>query len=92
VNAGFLQGTNEIIIYLAFFALMLAATDAGFRLGRKSEAGTPDKTKSQISAVEDAILGILAAGRSAASRGAITHGFFARELSAEPQRCTAALE
>jgi hypothetical protein len=60
VNAGFFQGTNEIVIYVVFFALMLAATDAGFRLGRKSGAGTPDKTKSQISVVEDAILGIFA--------------------------------
>jgi hypothetical protein len=60
VNAGFFQGTNEIVIYVVFFALMLAATDAGFRLGRKSGAGTPDKTRSQISVVEDAILGILA--------------------------------
>jgi hypothetical protein len=60
VNAGFLQGTNEILIYVVFFTLMLAATDVGFRLGRKSEAKTSDRTKSQISVVEDAILGILA--------------------------------
>jgi hypothetical protein len=59
VNTGFLYGTNEIIICLVFFALMLAATEAGFRLGRKSEASTPDKTKWQISAVEAAILGVL---------------------------------
>lgn len=39
---------------------MLAATDAGFRLGRRSEASTPDKTKLLISAVEDGILGVLA--------------------------------
>ena len=43
-----------------FFALMLAPSDAGFLLGRKSEASTPDKTKSRISVAEDAILGILA--------------------------------
>jgi hypothetical protein len=60
VNAGFLYGTNEIIVYVVFFVLMLAATEAGFRFGRRSETNTPDKTKSQISAVEDAILGILA--------------------------------
>jgi hypothetical protein len=45
VNAGFLQGTNEILIYVVFFTLMLAATDVGFRLGRKSEAKTSDRTK-----------------------------------------------
>jgi prepilin signal peptidase PulO-like enzyme (type II secretory pathway) len=60
VNAGFLYGTNEIVIYVVFFALMLAATDAGFRLGRKSQGSIPDKTKLQISVVEDAILGVLA--------------------------------
>jgi hypothetical protein len=60
VDTGFLYGTNENIIYFVFFALMLAATEAGFHLGRKSEANTPDKTKSQTSAVEAAILGVLA--------------------------------
>lgn len=59
MNTGFLYGTNEILIYSIFFALMLVATKAGFHLGRKSEASTPDKTKSQISAVEAAILGVL---------------------------------
>ncbi|MGB8837378.1 MAG: hypothetical protein WA306_05095 [Candidatus Acidiferrales bacterium] len=60
MNTGFLYGTNEIVIYIVFFALMLVATDVGFRSGRRSETRTPDETKSQISAVEDAILGILA--------------------------------
>jgi hypothetical protein len=59
VNTGFLYGTNEIIVFFGFFALMLAATEAGFRLGRKSEANTPDKTKSLVSAVGAAILGVL---------------------------------
>jgi hypothetical protein len=60
VNTGFLYGTNEIIIYVIFFALMLVATDAGFRFGRRSETRTPDRTKLQLSVVEDGILGILA--------------------------------
>lgn len=60
MNAGFFRGTNEFLIYVVFFALMLAATEAGFLLGRKSEASNPDKTKSRISVVEDAILSILA--------------------------------
>jgi len=59
LNIGFLYGTNEILICFSFFALMLAATEAGFLLGRRSEASTADKTKSQVSAVEAAILGIL---------------------------------
>jgi hypothetical protein len=60
VNTGFLYGINEIVIDFVFFVLMIAAAEAGFHLGRKSEASTPDKAKSQISAVEDGILGILA--------------------------------
>ena len=60
VNTGFLYGTNEIIIYVIFFVLMLGAADAGFRFGRRSETRTPDKTKLQLSVVEDGILGILA--------------------------------
>ena len=59
MNSGFLYGTNEIVIYFAFFALMLATTEAGFQLGRKSEGSTPDKTKSHVSAVEAGILGVL---------------------------------
>jgi hypothetical protein len=59
VNAGFLYGTNEIIIYSVFFALMLAGTEAGFRLGWKYEGIIPDKIKSQVSTIEAAILGVL---------------------------------
>ena len=60
MNTGFLYGVNEIVIDFVFFVLMIAANEAGFHLGRKSEASTPDKAKSQISAVEDGMLGILA--------------------------------
>ena len=59
MNTGFLYGTNEIFIYFVFFALVLAATEVGFHLGRNSEGRIPDKTKSQISTVEAAILGVL---------------------------------
>jgi hypothetical protein len=55
-----LYRTPEMLINWAFFALMLAATEIGFRLGRKSEASTPESIKSQIFTVEAAILGILA--------------------------------
>jgi hypothetical protein len=60
MNAGFLSGANEAIIQCAFFALMLAATVVGFRLGRKCESSTPAETKSQIAIVTAALLGILA--------------------------------
>jgi len=59
VNTGFLYGTNEIIVFFIFFALMLVATETGFRIGRKSEANIPEKTKSIVSTVEAAILGVL---------------------------------
>jgi hypothetical protein len=44
---------------LSCFALMLSAIEVGLRLGHKSEAKTPERTKSQISTVEAAILGVL---------------------------------
>jgi prepilin signal peptidase PulO-like enzyme (type II secretory pathway) len=59
VKTGFLYRANEILIFFGFFALMLAATEAGFLLGRKSETNIPDKTKSLVSTVEAAILGVL---------------------------------
>jgi hypothetical protein len=60
VNESLLYRTNEVFINWLFFALMLTATEIGFRLGQKLEAGTPENIKSQISTVEAAILGILA--------------------------------
>ncbi len=60
MNETLLYRTPEMLINWAFFALMLAATEVGFRLGRKSEPRTPESIKSQIFAVEAAILGILA--------------------------------
>ena len=60
VNESLLYRTNEVVINWLFFALMLTATEVGFRLGRKFEARTPENIKSQISTVEAAILGILA--------------------------------
>jgi hypothetical protein len=60
VNESFLYQTREVIIQGVFFALMMAATEAGYRFGRKSEANVPENTKSQISTVEAALLGVLA--------------------------------
>jgi hypothetical protein len=60
VNESLLYRTNEVVINWAFFALMLTATEVGFRLGRRSEPRTPESIKSQIFTVEAAILGILA--------------------------------
>jgi hypothetical protein len=60
VNESLFYRTNEVVINWLFFALMLTATEIGFRLGRKLETRTPENVKSQISTVEAAILGILA--------------------------------
>jgi prepilin signal peptidase PulO-like enzyme (type II secretory pathway) len=60
VNEGLLYGTHEVIIHVAFFALMLAASELGFRLGSKVQGKTSADTKSQISTVEAAVLGVLA--------------------------------
>jgi hypothetical protein len=60
LKVGFLYGMHEVIIQCVFFALMLAATEAGFRLGRNSEASIPAETRSQITTVGAALLGILA--------------------------------
>lgn len=60
MTEGFLGGTHEFIIQFVFFALMLAAIEAGFRLGRKFESNTHPDTKAQIAIVEAALLGFLA--------------------------------
>ena len=60
MNESLLYRTSEFVIRWLFFALMLAATEIGFRLGRKVESRTPDNVKSQISTVEAALLGVLA--------------------------------
>ncbi len=60
MNESFLYQTHEVIIQGVFFALMMAATEAGYRFGRRSETDVPEKTKSQIAIVEAALLGVLA--------------------------------
>jgi hypothetical protein len=60
VNESFLYQTHEVIIQGVFFVLMMAATEAGYRFGSRSEANVPENTKSQITTVEAALLGVLA--------------------------------
>lgn len=59
MTPGLFYETEQIAIQAAFLALMLVSTEVGFRLGRRSEVNVPEKTKSQVSAVEAALLGIL---------------------------------
>jgi hypothetical protein len=60
VNESLLYRTTEFVIRWVFFALMLAAIEVGFRLGRKFKARAPENIQAQIFTVEAGILGILA--------------------------------
>jgi hypothetical protein len=60
VKESFLYGTHGIIIQFAFFVVMLAATELGFRLGLALRASTPANIKTLIATVEAALLGVLA--------------------------------
>jgi hypothetical protein len=59
VSIDFLYGISEWLALVVFLALLLAATEAGFRLGRRAKSVTTEKTKVQISVVEGSILGVL---------------------------------
>jgi hypothetical protein len=51
---------NEWIILFPYLALMLAASEAGFRVGRKAALSTTEHLKAQTSVVEGSLLGVLA--------------------------------
>lgn len=59
MNDGFLYQANEYLVLLGFLAGLLAAGEAGFRLGRRADASLREKAKTQVTAVEAALLGIL---------------------------------
>ena len=50
---------NEFVLGLVCFALMVVASEAGFRLGRRSGNQAAKDTKSQHLTVEAGILGVL---------------------------------
>ena len=57
--ADFLYTVHAWVFGVAFFALLLIAGEAGFWLGRKSGVRFYEDTKKRISAVENAVLGVL---------------------------------
>ncbi len=59
MSGGILFQTSQWVILLVFLALLLAGSEAGFRLGRRAQSKIGESTKSQISAVEAAILVLL---------------------------------
>src|SRR5580698_3216354 len=48
-----------LILVVAFAAILIGATEAGFRLGRKAESRTAESAKSRLGVVEGGILAVL---------------------------------
>jgi hypothetical protein len=59
MNGEILYRANEWVLSLVFLALLVAASEAGFRLGRRRRKQTSEDTKSQMSTVGAGILGVL---------------------------------
>ena len=54
VNPDFLYTQDEWVVQLCFFALLMAAGEMGFRLGRYAMASaTERKGKAQVSVIEE---------------------------------------
>jgi len=54
-----LYTTNEALVAAILFFLLLAAAEAGFRLGRRQESTLSEKTKTQVAVIEGSVLAIL---------------------------------
>lgn len=59
VGTSLLYETREILVQLAFLGLVLAFSEFGFRLGRRRQTNISGETRSQVSTIEAALLGIL---------------------------------
>jgi hypothetical protein len=59
MNREILYVAHAAVLGLAFLALMLAVSEAGFRLGMRPNQQTRENAKSQISSIEAGILGVL---------------------------------
>jgi hypothetical protein len=60
VDLDFLYSQDEWVVQLCFFALLMAAGEMGFRLGRYAAASaTVKKGKAQVSVIEGSLLGVL---------------------------------
>ena len=55
----FLYGLDQWLILVVFFALLLLATEGGYRLGRVMKPRTDETARSAISGIHAAILGLL---------------------------------
>jgi hypothetical protein len=60
VNLDFLYSQDEWFVQICFFAMLMAAGELGFRLGRYAMASpTVKKGKAQVSVIEASLLGVL---------------------------------
>ena len=54
-----LYSRSEMFIAVVLFAVLLGASEAGYRLGRRGRASVNDATKWQVGSIQGAILGLL---------------------------------
>jgi hypothetical protein len=59
-SGDFLYRQNEFLVVLIAFALLLAATEIGFRRGQALAPGLSNESKSQLSTLQAALIGLLA--------------------------------
>jgi len=60
VNPDFIYSQDEWVVQLCFFALLMAAGEVGFRLGRYATASAKEKKgKAPVSVIEGSLLGVL---------------------------------
>jgi hypothetical protein len=83
MSVGLFHGAPLWIIDALFLAVMLAASEAGFRLGRRAESNTTDETKSQIWVVESGLLGVLALLLGFTTSMAVTRFEVRKQLAVE---------
>jgi hypothetical protein len=60
LSGDFLYRQNEVVIIIALFVALLAATEVGYRLGTSATRELGESSKSQLSALQGAMMGLLA--------------------------------
>jgi hypothetical protein len=54
-----LYTTNEALLAGVMFLILFAATELGFRLGRRANSRVSERTKTQISVIQGSMLGVV---------------------------------
>jgi hypothetical protein len=60
VSGELFYGINEWFIFAALLVLLFLATETGFKLGRRARSGIDEHTRSEITMIQAAVLGLLA--------------------------------